>query len=169
MVTLLIERAEARLRALPRHTTAEVVLLDPERRRVVGSSGGLSFLPMVSVPTVRARSLSSATLMLDPGEAFVPHVYPDCDVIVIVQSGSADLFWWDDSGVLHRLDHRPGQHAHIRPGTRHCAVNSGSVRMVAVQVLASAHGRAGMTLLPDLAADLPAVVSPDGAGIAAAG
>lgn len=169
MVTLLVERAETRLRRLVGPASAEVVVLDPQHRQVADALGGFSFLPMVSAPTVRAPGLSSATLTLDPGEAFIPHVYPDCDVIVIVVCGVADLYWWDDSGVLHSVSHEPDQHAFIRRGTRHCAVNSGSERMVAVQVQATAKVTAGMTLLPDLAAELPTVGWVDSADAVAAG
>jgi|GEM_PF-3340187 len=169
MVTLLVERAESRLRGLAGPVSAEVVVLDPQRRQVADALGGFSFLPMVSAPTVRAPGLSSATLTLEPGEAFIPHVYPEYDVIVIVLYGVADLYWWDDCGVLRSVSHERDQHAFIRRGTRHCAVNSGPERMVAVQVQATAKVTAGMTLLPDLAAELPSVGWPDSADAVAAG
>jgi mannose-6-phosphate isomerase-like protein (cupin superfamily) len=117
---------------------------------------------------VRATGLSSATLTLDAGEASTPQVYPDCDVIVIAMSGTADLFWWDDRGVVRRTPHRPNEHAFIRQGTPHCMVNTGSTPMVAVQVRATAEVMAGMAL-PDLAAELPAAGLAEGSGVVAAG
>lgn len=137
MVTLLMERAEARLRRLAWRSPVESVV--------------------------------STTLTLDPGQTSTPHVYPDHDVIMVVVSGSADLFWWDARGVIHRVSHEPDQQVCIRRGTRHCAVNSGAVRMVAVQIQATAKGTAGMALPPKMAVGLSAVDSPDGAGAIAAG
>lgn len=164
MVTLLIERAEARLRVLAEQAPAGVVVIDPKRQ----PAGGVSFLPVVTGPAVRATGLSSATLTLDAGEASTPQVYPDCDVIVIAMSGAADLYWWDGRGAVHRVPHRPNEHAYIRQGTPHCMVNVGAVPMVAVQVRATAEVMAGMAL-PDLAAELPVTGRVDGAGVVAAG
>jgi oxalate decarboxylase/phosphoglucose isomerase-like protein (cupin superfamily) len=115
------------------------------------------------------ESVVSTTVTLDPGQTSTPHVYPDHDVIMVVVSGSADLFWWDARGVIHRVSHEPDQQVCIRRGTRHCAVNSGAVRMVAVQIQATAKGTAGMALPPKMAVGLSAVDSPDGAGAIAAG
>jgi len=168
MVTLLIERAEARLRILTERAPAGVVVIDPGRLQVADTAGGVSFLPVVTGPTARATGLSSATLTLDAGEASTPQVYPDCDVIVIAMSGAADLYWWDDCGVVHRTPHRPNEHAYIRQGTPHCMVNPGATATVAVQVRATAELMAGMAL-PDLAADVRAAGSADGAGSVAAG
>jgi|SRR5829696_2250207 len=148
-VTLLVQRAEARLESLTRQTSAEIV---PEQRR----------------RTIPAWGLSSTTLALAPSEASTPRVYPDDDAVVVVLSGAADLFWWDGDDAVHRERYRPHQPAYVRHGTRHCAVNSGAARMVAVQVRGTAHAMSGMTLLPDLLATLPAA-SPHGAGIVAAG
>jgi mannose-6-phosphate isomerase-like protein (cupin superfamily) len=168
MVALLIERAEARLHVLSERAPAAVVVIDPERRVVAQADGGVSFVPVVTGPAVRATGLSSATLTLAVGEASTPQVYPDCDVIVIAMSGAADLFWWDGRGAVHRTTHRPNEHAYIRQGTPHCMVNTGSVPVVAVQVRATAEVMAG-TALPDLAAELPAADPADGAGVVAAG
>ncbi|HEY3260838.1 MAG TPA: cupin domain-containing protein [Pseudonocardiaceae bacterium] len=168
MVTLLIERAETRLRILTERAPAGVVVIDPTGRPAAEDSGGVVFLPVVTGPAVRATGLSSATLILDVGEASTPEVYPDCDVIVIALSGAAELVWWDDRRVVHRTSHRPTEHAYIRQGTPHCMVNTGAVPMVAVQVRATAEVMAG-TALPDLAADLPAAGSAGDAGAVAAG
>ena len=159
VVSLLIERAEARLRALTaRPTPAEVVVLDPERRQLVNRAdrvtAGFAVLPMVTEPTVATSGLSSAVLRLEPGRATVPHVYPDFDVITIVVFGAVDLIWWDDGDIAHRVTHKRHQHAYIRRGTRHCVVNSGAARLLAVQVRATADVTAGMELLPDLPVDL---------------
>lgn len=142
MVSLLIERAEARLRSLPRETSAEVVVLDTERR----------------------------TLTLETGETSIPQVCTDCDLIMVVRTGTADLFWWDSDGVIHRTVVKPSQPACVRRNTRHCVVNSGTTRFTAVQVQAVAEaGLAGVTPLPDLAAELPAIETPDNNGNAATG
>ena len=150
VVSLLIERAEARLRLLAaRPTPSEVLVLDPERGRLVnGAAGGLSFLPMVTEPMVATGGLSSAVVRLDPGRATVPLVYPD-DVIMVVIFGGVDLIWWDDDGVIHHVAPRRHQHAYVRRGTRHRLVNSGAVQVVAVQARAGADVTAGAQLLPD--------------------
>jgi uncharacterized RmlC-like cupin family protein len=169
MVTLLIERAQARLRVLTEQAPAGVVVVDPRRRQVTDAAGGVSFLPVAPGPMARATGLSSATLTLNPGEVSMPQVYPDCDVIVIAISGVADLFWWDDRGGVHQTQHRPTEHAYIRQGTAHCTVNTGNVPVVAVQVRATAEVMAGVAL-PELTADLPAAANrADSAGVVAAG
>lgn len=167
MVTLLIERAEVRLRALTAQAGSQVVVLDPPSP-IAGDLAGAVAIPTVNATTVPAPGLSSATLTLAPGRVSVPHVYPDCDVIAVVVAGAAQLIWWDDDDLVHRLPHQANQHAYIRRATRHCFANAGAAPMVAVQVLASAEATAG-TALPDLATKLPADGSPDKAGVAATG
>jgi len=138
VVDLLLGRARTRLQALTaRQQPPGIVLLDPERGRIV-DAGGLAVLPMVTEPAVATRGLSSAVLRLDPGRTTAPHVHPDHDAILIVIFGALDLTWWDASGGLHHLTHRRHQHAHVRRGTRHILANSGAVQAVAVQVQATA-------------------------------
>lgn len=148
-VSLLVQRARARLEVLTGQAVAEIV---PEQRR----------------RTVPAWGLSSTTLALCPGEVSTPRAYPDDDAVIIVLAGVADLYWWNGDGAVQRARYRPHQPAYVRHGTPHCAVNAGVVRMAAVQVRGTANAMSGMTLLPDLLAALPNC-SPDGAGIVAAG
>lgn len=131
MVTLLIERAEARMRRLTRSSPVELV--------------------------------RSPLLRLDPGQASAPRVHADCDVILVVLSGAADLLWWDEGATIHRIVHQQDRQIRIRLGTRYSVVSSGDVPSVVAQVRVTA----GVAQPSSPAAEFSAVHLPDGAGVIA--
>ena len=166
VVSLLIERAEARLRRLTAGQPPPAVeVFDPQcrpRRPLVGGTADatVSMLPMITRPAVATGGLCSAVLALAPGQASVPLVYPDGDTIIVVIFGELELVWQDAAGATHRVAQRRHQHAHIRRGTAHRMANPGAVPVTAVQIRATADLAMGVEQLPELAAslttDLPA-------------
>jgi mannose-6-phosphate isomerase-like protein (cupin superfamily) len=133
MVTLLIERAEARMRRLTRPNPIEI--------------------------------LRSPVLTLDPGQASAPRAHKDCDVILVVLDGAADLLWWDGGGTIHRIVHQVDRQVRVRLGTRYSVVSSGDVPTVVAQVRVTA----GVAQPSSPAVEFSAVQLPDGAGVIAAG
>lgn len=131
MVTLLIDRAEARMQRLTSPGPVEVV--------------------------------HSPVVTLDPGQACAPRVHPDCDVILVVLSGAADLLWWDACGILHRIVDQPDRQIRVRKGTRYSVVSSGDVPTVVAQVRVTA----GVAQPSASAVEFSAVHVPDGAGVIA--
>jgi hypothetical protein len=164
VVSLLIERAEARLRQLTaRQAAPEVAVRDPQSGGLArhGAAGpAVSVLPMVTQPAVATRGLCSAVLTVAPGQASEPLAYPDADAVLVVLFGGLEVVWLDAAGSAHRVAHRRHQHAHIRRGTPHRLVNPGAVPATALLVRTGTELTAGVQRRPELAAQLPANLAP---------
>jgi uncharacterized RmlC-like cupin family protein len=161
VVSLLIERAETRLRQLvARQPAPDVAVRDPQAGRLSPTGPAVSVLPMITQPAVAARGLCSAVLTVAPGEASEPLVYPDADAVLVVVFGGLELVWLDAAGSARRVAHRRHQHAHIRRGTPHRLVNPGAVPATALLVRTGAELSAGLQRRPELAAQLPVGLTP---------
>ncbi|MGL5909304.1 MAG: cupin domain-containing protein [Phycicoccus sp.] len=158
---LVLRRGRAARRDLAGH--------EPGNRRpvVVTPGGHVSRMSVQGQPVVEAatapgtatRGISSGELWMPPGHTSKAHVHRHTDVIVRVLHGSTLTLWWDSDNTMQEpVRASAGDHLHIPAGVPHAAWNDGPVPAIGAEFRASDRFAADVVPLPELDADVAALV-----------
>jgi len=151
VLSLLVQRINARLRVLEAARAPQVVVVDPQRCRMPAGGGNtMGLLPVLSRPNVATSAVSTAIQRLAAGTVHPPQSALDHDMIAVVLFGSVRLRWVDEDGASQHVLVRRHQHALVRRGTHWQLTNDGHVPTLLLIVRATADVTAGLAHVAEL-------------------